>query len=33
MTVIMRQHPNDHDTGYEEEFATLIARLDPSAAT
>ena len=33
MTDIMRQHPNDHDTGYEEEFAMLIARLDPSAAT
>jgi tetratricopeptide (TPR) repeat protein len=33
MTDIMRQHPNDYDTGYEDEFATLIARLDPPAAT
>jgi hypothetical protein len=29
---IMRQHPNDYDTGYEQEFAALIARLDPPPA-
>ena len=33
MTDIMRQHPNDYETGYEEEFAALIARLDPLPTT